>query len=182
MQIPRRILLNLLTAISLAFCIATSVVWVRSYWFYDAVLLEYGSDDIGVASIGAASQSGASFYLLALRDPLDAPGAPTYLDAVAHASFQHRHFGPRFHWDASPLYSFGINGQLTLPLWTFVVLFALTPLVRMRRLSLRRSRRIGMQCLQCGYDLRATPERCPECGTGSASSGGHKGVTSLSGR
>jgi hypothetical protein len=46
---------------------------------------------------------------------------------------------------------------LWLPAWRF------SAAVRRRRRD--RAGRAKLVCTECGYDLRATPDRCPECGT-----------------
>ena len=50
---------------------------------------------------------------------------------------------------------------LVMPLWPLVALAALLPAAWIRR----KAKHHGPHtCLNCGYDLRATPGRCPECG------------------
>ncbi len=49
--------------------------------------------------------------------------------------------------------------------WTLSLVSALAPALWLgRRLRARRRSRAGL-CVCCGYDLRATRDRCPECGT-----------------
>ena len=50
-------------------------------------------------------------------------------------------------------------------LWRCCWLFAAISLVTIGRRLLRRNRVMTGKCRSCGYDLRATLDRCPECGS-----------------
>lgn len=63
-----------------------------------------------------------------------------------------------------------------VPAWAVVLTQLVLPGAWIIRHLYRRRRRALVEasgrCHVCGYDLRATPERCPECGTEGAVNGG----------
>jgi hypothetical protein len=65
--------------------------------------------------------------------------------------------------------------ELEMPDGYYVAAFSVLPLAwaapRLRRAMIARRRRRGGMCPACGYDLRATRDRCPECGAIPGNSG-----------
>jgi hypothetical protein len=59
--------------------------------------------------------------------------------------------------------------QIVVSFWLVTSVFALAPTISVMRLAMRisrrRRRRRQGRCLNCNYDLRASTEKCPECGT-----------------
>ena len=71
--------------------------------------------------------------------------------------------GPQFLGFAFPEHRTGFRQIALLPYW-FPTIVALGLSILVLRKARKASSGSG-HCANCGYDLRATPDRCPECGT-----------------
>lgn len=72
--------------------------------------------------------------------------------------------------------------QVTVPWWFLMLVLAVAPARwAQRRRRERREAMMAGRCRGCGYDLRATPEQCPECGleagSGSRARSGSRMIT-----
>ena len=160
MRSLRRRLFASVCVLSLILCLATVGLWVRSYYRYDR-LERYSGKHLNV-EISARTNRVIAFFgqSFSKHEPgwihkATSPVPPTGLPMF------------EIHRFAKPSSIRGVN--LTFPHWLPTLLFALAPawwvLGPWRRQSKRR--KLGL-CLNCGYDLRATPARCPECGCAAA--------------
>ena len=174
----RRILLNSATAVSLVLCAATVALWVRSYWVADRWNLTTGRGPPYRYSLAATWAGGAC-----VTSAREYPDGRTYagsLEAAPGLAWPHLLPGVqdrRVRWgfgrlggryvftqDGVRLTSYPWSG-IAFPLWAPAAAFAAIPLYRVARFAARRRRVRAGLCPACGYDLRATPEQCPECGT-----------------
>jgi hypothetical protein len=158
-RLARR-LFAICSAMSLVLCAAVCVLWVRSYLSEEFLMVGGG---------GAPATSAGTVHLLHLsrgtwlygavpRSWFD-PGRPIREQTFAHVQARYR----------------GTRNTGRQPIWAVAaltgapgVIVLSTRLWRIRRT--RVARRKGL-CPACGYDLRASPGRCPECGTVSATEG-----------
>lgn len=153
LAILRRLLVAIFSVISLLLCLATLALWVRSYppaaEFLTAVEVVYGSRwDV---------QSSRGTIELQYMAPLDESD-----HLASHMKADHALLGFRYFSESSPqrllLLSLGV------PHWFLALLFAILPALWLRSFIHSRKRSRGGLCPRCGYDLRATPDRCPEWG------------------
>jgi hypothetical protein len=191
----KRRLLNLLTALSLLLCMAVVALWVRGYRVgnygeFVGVLDVRAGDPVEVMrNLGMYSSHGR-LGLGVTRS--DFPPNDPYRTHHPHGRrlvwgtddcFERFPFGPpraNFRpwfaidardrtWANSTAVPGGVatttSRGVAISCWVPAGLFAILPTVVVLRHWRARRRRRTQCCLTCGYDLRATPGRCPECGT-----------------
>ena len=138
---------------SLVLCVGALVIWPLSYSLLsDAYgpLRFYAHGELWTAGV-YAGDAYLNRYLPDSTTPLAQYDVGWHLPYV----MGHRYFEWGFQrWSTT-----------VVSLWFVASLCAILPTVRFVPLLWRREKPSERTCARCGYDLRATPDRCPECGT-----------------
>ena len=184
----KRGLIKLLAMLLLLVCLATAGLWGRSYFIKDEVFFLRGpgrDKDYAIFRASVGSLPGRLEIKMAYRDSggvvvcaddggqrivyTSAKRMPPVRIPTGGGNLRPRNFAFADHAQ----YSFEVldNGRystMRVPHWSVLAIAGLPVIWWLGRALLgRRRRRVGL-CRTCGYDLRATPERCPECGTATA--------------
>jgi hypothetical protein len=183
----RRRLINLLTALSLVLWAAVVVLWVRGQFVSDFGVYD-GPVNPGLYRRCTVDLYTGYFAIAAGRRYTDSPQereaaaaapVPTTRTFVT-TPYDAKDWPKRLAWNFGLPHVSRFRGMrqglaggggvtqdrwsVAVPFWPLALALALLPLGReVRRRRVRRNNRLGL-CPRCGYDLRATPGRCPECG------------------
>jgi hypothetical protein len=184
--IVRRLLFHLVVLVSLALTLGTVVMWYRSTGTCDFWRASREGQCRYRYIISDAGRIGFYDYTYDSGIPLPGGQAPDehwgHHKVAAPGSWQAIPFAApdvgvwgfalgvtREHTLRGRFYSSGAaqTVEYWLPYWALAAAFAVLPVVwarqQLRRMASQRRRNEGL-CPGCGYDLRGTPQRCPECG------------------
>lgn len=178
----KRDLLSVCAAISLPCLIAMAGLWVHSYRADDSFSVAHASVRRAIGPGGGLAWRcrtwGVSGEANCGRLVISYDTTDEWLNTdesriergfrVEHAADRGRADSlagrPWFEWTNTFGDSDGSGeAAMVVPLPVLVVLAALLPAAAVRRRARQRGR-AKPSCRACGYDLRATPNRCPECG------------------
>lgn len=150
-----RRLVTFCSFLSLLICMAVCVLRLRSEWRSDTIGL-YGSfpADSWQASLNSSGVTVSTSEQLELNVPTGSP-----ID-WRFAGF-HR---TRMNWAFAASFAATRTDSVTVPHWFLLALAGIAPTVWLHAAIRRRRSTSAGLCPACGYDLRATPGRCPECG------------------
>jgi hypothetical protein len=179
-----RILLDAATVASALLCVAMLILWARSY----TVAYGISHRDPTAENVMLAAESGyLSLTTVTVERTMPPPRPPPttrpWQFHTAPADPASTHDFRRPGWLGKLGLGTGGFAQAEGPsgavlfvrfywchLWIPAAAFALLPALRLWRTLRRRRAPAPHACRACGYDLRATPDRCPECGTVPATS------------
>lgn len=165
MKETRSTLGNIIVGLSLLLCLVTTWLWIQSYQI--GYIVEHVSRDLQVGD-------NRGWKLWSARGEVQwnrgYPAGETLESGPGRFSAKRRpaSFVSFEAWaDKSLNEGRGMWGRVSYS--TIVLIFSVVfgSILVLRWLRYRRitnARRINL-CQICGYDLRATPDRCPECGT-----------------
>jgi hypothetical protein len=160
-----RILRASVILLSLLLCMASLAFWIRSRHVRDTLTLSpfpikwYVSTDCGTVFL---IRDRAWFQPADLR-----PGTNLLSYERSFLGFGKKQSLQSHSWPVqgpgSIIYGTIIKTYF-IPLWFCSAIFSILPLIQYPRLLRRLLRKRRGLCLHCGYDLRASANKCPECG------------------
>jgi hypothetical protein len=164
----RRRVWNITATLSLLLCLGTATLWARSYWMMDVIRRwDAGrrTEQILISDAGTLRFTANRYAGDALPSLPPGSGRRHYSFPARTGMLRDRDqflgFGFRYGAGVAPDYGIGI----TLPYWFLTCLTGLAVMMWIFHWLTRREERLMGVCRHCGYDLRATRDRCPECGT-----------------